>query len=100
MLSFALLIGVVAALAILIAMALTAVVRRQIQDSRAWGRAGGGWGDQGLRGEDALVPVGPPKKPRPAAAVALPLPDPEPDAIVLYGHEVDGGEEDADALAS
>jgi hypothetical protein len=98
-LSLALLISVVAALAILIAMAVTTVVRRQTRDSRARD-VGGGWGGQGLRGEDAFVPVGPPRKPSPAAAVAIPLPDPEPETIDAYGHELAGGKEDADALAS
>jgi hypothetical protein len=102
MVGLAILISVVVALAILIAMAVTAVCGRQIPGvgrQRSPG-VGGDWGGQGLRGEDALVPVGPPRKPKPAAAVALPPPEPESDPVDAYGREVLGGEVEGDALAS
>lgn len=51
------------------------------------------WPDDGPERHDALVPVGPPTKPRPAGAVALPLPDPEPELTDAYGREVDDDDE-------
>jgi len=37
----------------------------------------------------ALVPVGPPKRPRPSSAEALPLPEPEVREIDAVGRELD-----------
>ena len=92
----AILIGFVVVIAILIAVSVISVIRRHwsAEPIRS------DWGDEGLQDEDALVPVGPPRKPRPAATAALPLPEPEPDTIDARGREVLGGEADEDALAS
>lgn len=49
-------------------------------------------------GQDALVPVGPPKRPKPSAAVALPRPEPEPGTVEAYGRELPDDDTDA-ALA-
>jgi hypothetical protein len=55
---------------------------------RLFGRGGGlepppDWGDE----EPALVPVGPPKRPRPSSAAALDLPN-EPDDVDAYGRRL------------
>jgi hypothetical protein len=94
---YVILVSVGVALAVVIAMAVIAVVRRQLH-AEPFG--GSDWGDEGLRGEDALVPVGPPRKPSPAAAVALPLPEPETETVEAFGRELGDGESDTDALAS
>jgi hypothetical protein len=46
--------------------------------------------------EKALVPLGPPKKPRPSSAVALPLPEPEVRDVDAIGRPLpdEGGGED------
>ena len=91
----AILVSLVIAFAALIALALIAVVR-----SRRRTFSGRNWGDEGPLGEEALVPVGPPRKPLAGAAAVLPLPDPEPDAVAAFGREVPEGESGTDALAS
>lgn len=55
-----------------------------------------GWESPGPAEEEALVPIGPPRKPRPSSAVALPLPEPEVrdvDAMGLPLPEDWGGED-------
>jgi hypothetical protein len=55
-----------------------------------------GWEPPGPHEEKALVPIGPPRKPRPSSAVALPLPEPEirdVDAIGLPLEDEWGGED-------
>jgi len=97
MVGYVILVSIVVALAAVIAMAVIAVVRRQLR-AKLFGETD--WREEGLRGEDALVPVGPPRKPTPAAAVALPLPEPEAETVEACGRELSDGEADTDALAS
>jgi hypothetical protein len=89
------LVSLVIAFAALIAVALIAAGR-----SRRRTFSGRNWGDEGPLGEEALVRVGPPRKPLADAAAALPLPDPEPEAVEAFGREVREGESGTDALAS
>ena len=39
--------------------------------------------------DKALVPVGPPKRPRPSSAIALPLPEPEEWDVEAIGRSID-----------
>jgi hypothetical protein len=91
----AVLVSLVIAFAALIALALIAVVR-----SRRRTFSAGNWSDEGPLGEEALVPVGPPREPLAGAAAALPVPDPEPEVVEAFGREVLEGESGTDALAS
>jgi hypothetical protein len=49
--------------------------------------------------EDALVPVGPPRRPRPSSAVALELPL-ETEGVDAHGREVSAGDDEPEAAAA
>jgi hypothetical protein len=50
----------------------------------------------GPQEDDALVALGPPRRPRPSSAVALPLPDVEPEDAEAVAREFDDDESGRD----
>jgi hypothetical protein len=93
---FAVLISLVAGLAALIVMALIVVVRAHPRCRFSESM----WREDGPPGEEALVPVGLPRRPLSEAAVALPLPDPEPEMLEAYGRDAGPAESGPESLAS
>jgi hypothetical protein len=85
----------------LVVVALVAVVRGWVEsfDSIELPEARQSGGADSDGGEDALVPVGPPKQPKPTASVALPLPEAEPQTVEAHGRELPDEDTDAEALA-
>jgi hypothetical protein len=94
-------VAVLVVFATLVVVALVAVIRGWVQsfDETEIPKARPSGGADYGEGEDALVPVGPPKQPTPSAAVALPLREPKPETVEAYGRELPDQDTDADALA-
>lgn len=75
-----------------------AIFRGRVPDYGAFEEEPPGPGD-GPQKHEALVPIGPPRKPRPSSAVALPVPDPDPESVDVVGRDLNEDEPGANADA-